>query len=331
MIWERLLQPRGTSGMRQCKRWLPVGLRWFPEPTLQWINVGSLALTEPMFFQSVAKLRAIHPPLEERETDLATLVGAAECLGAVIPRGLIFHVSRCGSTLITNAIGTASGVTVLSEPEPIVDLFMPYPAAVITRWRLLPCVVRVFGYGPGAYEQAVIIKFSSWNVLALSTVRALWPHVPCLILTRDPVEVMVSNLASFSGWMRFKADPHIAAALFGWESAEVEEMSPEEYCARGIGRFCESAAAAVDENCWVVDYGALDDAKIRDIAKFCGICHCGPNDGALERVLRVNSQCPVHLFEPDRVKKQGSATPSIRRAALEWADEPYGRLKECGY
>src|SRR5437868_6806406 len=84
-------------------RWLPVDLSFArSDVSVRWMDFGSASLTEPFFNMTVERLRS--PPLlaREMEADLASLIRRAADLPPVEPAGMIVHVSRCGSTLLSN-------------------------------------------------------------------------------------------------------------------------------------------------------------------------------------------------------------------------------------
>src|ERR1019366_5688912 len=95
--------------------WLPIGFTFGPQVSVRWLEFGGRSLSEPFFGQSVRALRCSKPPARERVTNLQTLFDVASAYREVEPSGLIFHVSRCGSTFLTNILKAGAGVLALSE------------------------------------------------------------------------------------------------------------------------------------------------------------------------------------------------------------------------
>jgi len=81
---------------------------------VEWLDVGTLRFTDPFFENTVRRAG--------RRAGIAPGPG---------PAGLIFHVSRCGSTLISQMLSTA-GQLVLSEPPPVDDIFRLHHAGVFS-------------------------------------------------------------------------------------------------------------------------------------------------------------------------------------------------------
>src|SRR5215470_16817888 len=101
--------------------WMPVdAVVVNGRPGLAWMDMTDARLTEPFFQQTVNRLRAEHPEREERFTEFDALVQLEKTFDSVAPTGFIFHSSRCGSTLLSNACGAITDAIVLSEP-PAVD------------------------------------------------------------------------------------------------------------------------------------------------------------------------------------------------------------------
>jgi hypothetical protein len=295
------------------------------------MEFGGMPLSQPFFNDTVLKLRSALPPAKELTTNIEAILATGGKLPTVIPEGLIFHISRCGSTLLANALRAREGTIVVSEAQPITNLFdpraasiLPYPSDQWARIRaeLLGSLATIFAHYRTGWKERVIIKFASWNILSWPVVRSIWPDVPCVILIRDPVEVIVSNLTKPSGWVKLKDYPLDA------DGPPVSQMEEAEYCARIIGKLCEAGVRLCDDNCRILDYEHLNVATIRDAAAFLGVRL--PDDHRLERILRVDAKDPRQRrpFHDDREKKQQTATESMRRAALQWASEPYARLRD---
>jgi hypothetical protein len=163
-------------------------------------------------------------------------------------------------------------------------------------------------------------------------IRSLWPDVPCLVVIRDPAEIMVSQIASPASWTAFKVRPRLACDIFGWVISDhsVIEMPTEEYFARVIGQLCETAARMIDEKSRVVFYEDINVARIVDIARFFGIGLSPGECERIEQVLSVYSKDPagVEKYKDDREKKLLAMTDSIRKCADKWARPAFERLKK---
>jgi len=105
--------------------WSPV--RCFANPgdgwIVEWCRLGEERFSDPFFAQTID--RALQRPFNQtfrRRTRLETLGEALGGAAALRPAGLIFHMSRCGSTLVAQTLAALSGSVVVSEAEPVDDV-----------------------------------------------------------------------------------------------------------------------------------------------------------------------------------------------------------------
>jgi hypothetical protein len=308
---------------------------------IKWMEFSADTLNEPFFFQTIARLRRSLPPAREFETGVETLLAAGGRLQSVVPAGLIFHLSRCGSTLIANVLRTADHLRILGEAVPINYLLGPYASNIwpvsLDQWlgsrgEILRCVVNMYGSDGGRSSQPLVIKFSSLGILNLPFIRSIWPDVPCIIVVRDPVEIVVSNLDAPTAWMRMKSVPLLASETFGFFGLDVMAMPPEEYAARCVGKLCQKAvleATGVPSGkITIIDYAAINDASLRRIAGLFDLELPMSSSPALRRALNTQSK-DEHARTPfwdDRSRKQFAATDRIRAEVERWARQPFEEL-----
>lgn len=316
--------------------WLPIKLELLSKsPKVEWMRFGHNPLTEPMFSESVKKLREDLTPAPTKVTDLNALMNFP---ADTLPTGFIFHISRCGSTLVSNAMRCVPGTIVISEAQVFAPLLTPRPFAsenAAIEWEnmqraLLLGAVKAFSQRRTGSERALVIKFSSWQIVALSLLRRLFPDVPSVIVIRDPLEVAVSCLHNPPGWMRFRRQPAISERLFKLGDGELRGISDEGFCARVIDCYLKSASENIGPTCRVVDYSNLNASRIRDIAQFLGCDGDRIGPGDLDGCLRTYSKSPFRNkdFRGDAHIKQAAATEEIRNEVRAWTAESYLRLRQ---
>jgi hypothetical protein len=229
----------------------------------------------------------------------------------------------------------AEGTIVISEPQPIgealaksdaEDGIEPDSANSKTN-EILKGLVRAYGQIRSGDELALVIKFSSWNILHLAAVRKIWPGVPVIIIIRHPLEIMASCLEQPPGWMRLKRTPSAASRRFEWDEATIASMTDEQFCAKGIGRFLSVACRNVGPQCRIVDYADLNADTLLDIGNFFGIS--GLARGAIEQTLLTYSKdaSGKKMFVDDRRQKQALVTDLMRREFDNWARAEYESLR----
>jgi bifunctional lysine-specific demethylase and histidyl-hydroxylase NO66 len=318
--------------------WLPVAIDFRSRnPKVEWRDFKANPLSEPMFAQSVARLRAETPSRKARITALKAL---ASCREERAPCGFIFHISRCGSTLVSNAMKSIVGTEVISEPALLGPLMTPAPQGesevwpadgIVSREDCLRGAIAAFGRPrrPGC-DLGLIVKFTSWQILSLALVRKLWPDVPYLIVIRDPVEVMVSCLASPPGWFKFGSKLSATCRMFGWRPEELEGVSRERICAKALGEFFHVAAENLGGNCRILSYPNFTPTRVPDLASFFGIDSAAIDSTQLEKCFSTYSKDrrAVRLHIDDREQKQSEATDLMRQESELWAAQGFRALIE---
>jgi hypothetical protein len=326
--------PDAGGDLVKTKGWMPVRLSLKrSKAEIEWLSFGSLKLSEPFFKQTVFRLKKEGHVEPLRTFGTAPLRHPAD---VVQPSGFIFHISRCGSTLLANALKSFQGTVVISEAQPLAALLAPQASGYQVqdfeqqRGELFKGLVEAYGQRRTGEEQGLVIKFSSWSILSIAVVRRLWPEVPCVVVIRNPVEVAVSCLQRAPGWFRFRRNPSMASRVFGWSEDSVKEMSKEQFCARTIGIFLQSAADNLSSHCRVVDYQDIKSTGILDVARFFGLDVNRLNRGTLDQTLATYSKdaTGTRPFGDDQKLKQCFVTPRIREECGRWSDNIYATLKE---
>lgn len=318
--------PGGPTG------WIPINLA-LQADRIEWLELGRSALTMPFFQQSVEQIRKQNPKARLRSTNVRALDYLGEGL---YPSGLIFHVSRCGSTLLSNGLRAIRDTVVISEAQPINEAVAALSASDSRRGsgvaakaadhgHFLRGIVRAYGQRRSGAEKALVIKFSSWNLLHIAAIRKLWPDVPCVIITRDPLEVAVSCLSDYPGWMRWKVKPFIAQAVFGWDPDDIESMTDHAYCARALGELFNAAASAAHEGCRIIDYRDIDSSSIIETARLFGISPGTEDLHCIDKSLSIYSKDIVgkRVFVDDAELKQAKVTAELRNEIQKWVKLPF--------
>jgi hypothetical protein len=325
---ERLVEASELGG------WLPVdAVVEDGRPLIRWLDVRGARLSESFFQQTIERLT--RAGAGELFTDFEALIQLEKVADFVRPAGFIFHASRCGSTLVSNACRALDGAVVVSEAPSVDKLVWDYlvrddGARALLRRVFMRAVVHLLGQRRLGDERRLFVKFSCCSTLRLAFVRSIWQDVPWLFIHRDPVEIIVSNVRTVPEWLRFESHPEQAAALTGLPAEEAPRLSLEEACARSLGRFFDAAAAgAEDARGMLVGYEELSDTKLFEIVRFFG---ADPTAGEAERInatarLYAKDAVPARPFAPDGAAKRAAASPHAREMAQRWAAEPYRRLR----
>jgi len=309
--------------------WVPVEfLIESDEMSFHWMDFSGVNIYEPFFRQTVAKM--VERGNQKKASSMQDLIRIGSRTPPIPPSCLIFHVSRCGSTLLANALRASCNCIVLSEPKIITDLFhfcndLPAPAQLL-RDSILQSIVNLYA-GYQGIQRNIIIKLASWNLLSFRLFRKVWPDVPCILLIRHPGEVIVSNLKP-GGWLNFRSNPQCASRLLELDEMQVEQTSDMEFCARVIKRLNETALEFINARLMIIDYNMIDAGLMPAIAEFIGFNSAGLDWNAVKSTFQVyaKDQNGTRAFEDDRVAKRSQAAQLITGSSADLATESYNLL-----
>lgn len=319
----------------ELAQWTPIRLTLErPEPVVDWCDLRGIAFREPFFMQTVARWAnqtadggaAPRPVVRTVLSALEAVDGVGECLE---PSGFIFHMSRCGSTVLSRLFGTVPDTVVISEAEPI-NTFLEADPGELNEEALVVCLrlmIRALGRKRFGEERNYVVKFSSWNVRRLALLRAAFPSTPWVFVYRQPVEVINSVLKGSPGWMQLQRFPAQAEHLLGIPADECATMSAAEFCTRGLASFCAAALAADDGHALFINYRDLPQAAWGPVAHHFNI------PLAAEHVARMREEGRYSAKETDRrpfvadEAEKRSASPEIRALSTQWLGELFADMQ----
>ena len=303
--------------------WTPIRVHWRAEPVVEWCWTDGLAFDDPFFTQTVERaLRRPFSLLFRRETPLSELDALEPGLE---PNGLVFHLSRCGSTLVTQMLASVPQHLVLSEPPPVDDV-LGIGASEEETVRRLRAMVSALGRPRQGDERGYVLKLDAWHACRLGTFRRAFPDVPWVFLFREPVEVLASQFRERGAHMvPGVLDPR----LFGIDPREIAEMAPEEYCARVLAAICRSALAHRDEQALFLDYRELPGAVFDRVLGSFGLTCDAAEHATMERVSHLDAKNPALTFPTDGEASEREAIPELREAADRWVRPLYEELLTC--
>ncbi|HEX3405958.1 MAG TPA: aspartyl beta-hydroxylase [Caulobacteraceae bacterium] len=290
---------------------------------VEWVRFGARRLLEPFYEESLAAV--IYSPFNRLfgfSTRLAELAPPADALE---PTGLVFHMSRCGSTLVAQLLAALAETLVVSEAPPI-DAVVRLDASAadvdaVGHAELLRAMVGAFGR-PRAGETRFLLKLDSWHTRALPLFRRAFPRTPWIFLIREPVEVLVSHL---------RRPGMQAAGLLpagdigaGWRG----EASREANTAAALAAICEGAEQAFGAGGGlVVNYAELPAGLWTRILPHFGVRPSAADLAAMAAAAGRDAKQPASAFTPDAGAKQAAATEEVRTAVAGRLESVYSRLE----
>ncbi|MCC6726577.1 MAG: sulfotransferase family protein [Saprospiraceae bacterium] len=283
------------------KNWIPNEIKWpTAEGLVNWLFIGEQRFRSPFFEESLAKCRRLPEnagPIR-RTTSLAGLESAAAVLETVAPTAFIFHVSRCGSTMLTQSLSLRDDNIVVAE-APIFD--------AILRWKYnapdIPELVRhhtlkkaVHLLGQRRFNEThYFIKWDSWHLLFLDEIREIYPNVPFILLNRNLEKVKLS-LQKMPGMQVVQG--LLEPEIYGLTKAAAMELHPTEYThyvltkmQRALFHFLDK-----DDNSLLLEY---EDGVFNNFMKAIDFIDLEYHETELNRVgerLQFHSKKPDEQF-----------------------------------
>lgn len=303
------------------RHWLPIDVSIQGDRAMiDWAHFGSAPITDPFFENAIR--RAVARPFNRMFRYRMTLsdfcndfIAGAPRHASLPPAGLIFHMSRCGSTLVAQILAALPRNIVISEAAPIDALVQfcrtaPHLPAQ-THVALLRAMVAAYGRQRSGGERHLFLKLDCWHALALPLFRQAFPDTPWIFLYRDPVEVLVSHVRQRGAQMVPAITP---PQLYGLD--DHQGPANENYCARVLGIICDAAAKHLGDGAGLaVNYRELPGALRARILPHFGIDSSTDDDNTMTKAARQDAKAPHFEFAEDSAGKQREARPSLRAAA----------------
>ena len=294
-----------------------------------WIPRERLAFRRGLFYETLFAALSSSPAVPARRTGLATL----RALGAALPRerepkGFVLHVSRCGSTLLGNMLLASPRNLVVQEAEAINAVLRDFTGTRgdDEKAELLRGVTHAYARELPE-DGRLYVKFSSWNVLQQALLRKAFPDVPSVFVTRDPVEVVVSNLLKPGTWVRDQTNPEMGVHLVGATSGETRSMSRSEYCARVVARYGRSALAHA-EGTLFVDYAQLSEDCFRRVLEHFASPVSDEEFATMAQQMSFYSKgAATRGHSGDEQKKQELAGEDVADEVTRHAGEVFAELR----
>jgi hypothetical protein len=173
---------------------------------------------------------------------------------------------------------------------------------------------------PGAHQ--LVLNLDSWHAMALPLFRQAFPSAAWIFLYRDPVEVLVSLVATPSPQTTPNGSPpHFSGIDSGFD------VSREDYCARVLERVCVAAIGQLGTSGGLpVNYTQLP-AAIPEILDHFGIKAKTADLAAMATVAMRDAKAPSRPFAGDGAAKRKAASAAVRGAAERHLAHLYGRLE----
>jgi hypothetical protein len=220
---------------------------------------GEKTFTEPFFDETLLKCLS-HPynsnPFKS-VADVQLLHQWSHSIDYIKPTAFIFHVSRCGSTLLSQLLSLSAQNIVLSEVPFLDDILrLPFKDRNISEAEaneLFKAALCFYGHRRLALEQHLFIKTDSWHILFYMRLRQMYPDKPFVLLYRRPDEVIRSH--------QQKRGIHtipgiLEAELFRFDPEEIKHLSLDVYLIKVLEKYYDAYIEIIqrDSQCLIANY-----------------------------------------------------------------------------
>lgn len=262
-----------------------------------WLHTAGVAYDAPFFDETILKCLSVNPGMASFKcvSSIETMIEAARDVDFVPVTAFIFHVSRCGSTLLSQTLVLSDENIVLSE-VPFFDALLRHNFQDLNlKMRALEAAVRLYGQKRKNTDSQLYIKLDSWSVYYWKFLRELWPDTPFLLLFRNPLDVLQSH-QKLAG---MHAVPGLLEPwLFEIATENINEMHRDTYLAKVLAYYSRQFENMVltDKNSCLMSYHDGIENMIRVLYSKTGMFldSCFLKD-AVER-SKFHSKDPAKVF-----------------------------------
>ncbi|MGE0491317.1 MAG: hypothetical protein AB7S38_19060 [Vulcanimicrobiota bacterium] len=228
------------------------------------------------------------------------------------PGGLIFHLSRCGSTLLSSLL-RASGSVVLSEPPVLDELLRPVQGGPCHPDQLASLVRAMLGESRG------LLKLDSWHVLHRQVYEQAFPTTPRVFLYRHPARILASH----------EREPGLQMVFGFLRLAELEVPDGVPYPARNdyAARVLRILMEAALEGSWLlIHQEQLPSVAWRELAE---LFEKSPTN---EQVQKMQALVAFDAKNPGQAWQESTADPAphFQQLCLDYGlEELYRELESA--
>lgn len=303
---------------------VPVAIEGGDGIAVRWRTASAIAFQAPFFDQDVEAGDSTN----DITTDLATLLEIGRATPSGPPAGIIAHVSRCGSTLVANALRRLDLGPVLSEPQPVyAALGAVAPASPPLAQDCLRALANLWT-ARLAQGARPVLKLPSWGLNHVALIAGAWPQTPWALCLREPDAVLNSIRRQAPEWARIVERPPLRPKLgFPVDVLAEGAWSWE----RAVERLFRAAAKLQPPPAAVLDYRNLAPETIVRLAQVFYPEQTLPDD-AHARVARAFA-LDAKSARPTPFVRREDASHGVRLVAAEndYADARAGSDKAVAH
>jgi hypothetical protein len=302
---------------KHLQNWIPYKITdTANEPLCHWLNSYNKPFTEPFFDETITACKALRNKPLNSTSSLAVFDEWCADVEYVKPTAFIFHISRCGSTLVSQLLGTDEQNICLAE-VPFFDdalrLHFKNPRYNTDKaGHLFTTALKFYAKKRNGTEKRLFVKTDSWHIFFYEQIRKLFPDVPFILLYRNPAEVLNSH----SKQRGMQAVPGlIEPELLGFEPAEAFNTNLDEYTAKVLARYLTRylEISQKGDNTLLLNYNQGPMAMIQSIAGFTN------TPISQNIILKMQKRSEYHSKRPGQAfaEEQTKQVPALLSGAMQ--------------
>ena len=233
-----------------------------------WADIGDYSFREWQYTYTIKHLAQTGAIRTAFTSDFDLLADDTVGAEGIQPSAFVFHIARCGSTLLAKALARVDSHVVVNQGLPLqrgfwarlTDGFRAPLEPTPENLRAFRNIVLAMTRKRSAAQKTAFVKLVSWNSVYIDFIRQAFPDVPAIFLYRNPAEVIASIVKSPTPASLAKGSPQ-AELVAGHGAKSTREMSDVEYLARSCANYFETALANVPGGLTVLNYRAISRAN----------------------------------------------------------------------
>lgn len=287
------------------KGWIPWRLiREEEKMYCEWLFTGYKLFTEPFFDDTIRVCRTMNENRQKFKavSDLEFISNCCSQDYAAQTTAVIFHVSRCGSTLLSQMLSCNNRHAVLSE-VPFIDQLLRlhythehYKAEQIEQY--VKASVGLYHYQP--QQTHLFVKTDSWHLHFYEQYRKLYPDALFVLLYREPAAVIQSQQKQRG----LHAVPGLVEPqLFGLNVTEREYSNFDLYMADVLQTYYQKmiAIASGDVNVLLVNYSQGMQYIIAEMYRLLKLDLDTETEHLFEERNRFHAKRPDQIFTDEKL------------------------------
>ncbi len=235
------------------------------------------------------------------------------------PALFIFHLSRCGSTLLAKLLAADPNCRVVIEPS-YIGAFLRRSHHLNERrfQKLAAPLIRSCGLGANP-DQKLVIKFQSHAIWRCAEIVKTIPDVPAVLLYRQPLEILSALAEEPPGFLQRPYDRFLCEQL-KLTAKQISTLRAEEVAVEYLRSLLASASRSIGDFSRLTNYAELPSA-VNELRT--SLLHCpGVIDAStIQLISATHSKAPGRVFRSDSATKRSTASAYLRDAARSLATQ----------